>query len=62
MIYMKHATLGNQHFEDAEEKEKAEQGWVKWPRTAEQKNGVVEQVEKVARPRLGRPPKVAVVD
>lgn len=41
MIYMKHPEHGNKHFPDAQQAELEAAGWVRWPRTAEQKAGVV---------------------
>ena len=57
---MKHSELGNAHFDDALQAEKEAQGWVKWPRTKEQKDGVHVAVvaQEEAKPRgPGRPRK-----
>jgi hypothetical protein len=40
MIYMKHPEHGNAHFPDEQEAALVADGWVKWPRTAEQKAGI----------------------
>jgi hypothetical protein len=40
MIYMKHQEHGNKHFPDSEQAEREAAGWVRWPRTPEQKRGV----------------------
>lgn len=40
MIYMKHSEHGNAYFDDALQAEKESEGWVKWPRTADQKAGI----------------------
>lgn len=37
MAYVKHPELGNKHVDDSEVAALVEQGWVKWPRTAEEK-------------------------
>ncbi len=37
MAYMKHAALGNKHVKDEEVAKLEAEGWVKWPRTKEQK-------------------------
>lgn len=37
-IYMKHPKLGNAHCADDEESAKVAAGWVKWPRSGEQKS------------------------
>lgn len=63
MIYMKHSELGNAHFDDVLQAEKEAQGWVKWPRTPEQKSGSValpveSQIEAIKR-KPGRPRRVA---
>jgi hypothetical protein len=52
MIYMKHATLGNEHFEDAEQAEREAEGWVRWPRTKEQKAATSEP-QSVVSTRAG---------
>lgn len=58
MIYMKHPEHGNAHFDDAVQAEKEAQGWVKWPRTPDQKYGVVQVVEAAPEKRPpGRPRK-----
>lgn len=36
-IYMKHAELGNEYFDESEQSQRESEGWVRWPRTAEQK-------------------------
>lgn len=41
MIYMKHAEHGNAHFVEEEQAQREADGWVRWPRTREQKAGVV---------------------
>lgn len=38
MVYIKHAALGNKHVPEADWPTLQSQGWVKWPRTKEQKN------------------------
>lgn len=40
---MKHPKLGNLHLQDSEQSEREAQGWVRWPRTAEQKAGLQPQ-------------------
>lgn len=40
MVYMKHATLGNRLFPEAEVEGLRAQGWVKWPRTLSEKQGL----------------------
>ena len=40
MIYVKHPELGNKHVREAELPALVAAGWVRWPRTAEQKAGV----------------------
>lgn len=37
MAFVKHPELGNKHVEDSEVAALVAQGWVKWPRTAEEK-------------------------
>lgn len=60
MIYMKHSEQGNAHFDDALQAEKEAQGWVKWPRTPDQKAGIVVAVEPAPEKRSpGRPRKAA---
>lgn len=41
MIYMKHPEHGNKHFPDSEQVTREAAGWVRWPRTPEQKRGEV---------------------
>ena len=38
MIYMKHPVLGNRHFHEDQLTALLADGWVRWPRTLEQKN------------------------
>jgi len=47
MIYMKHSEFGNGHFEDEEQGKLESQGWIRWPRTGNQKAGIVETVTEV---------------
>ena len=59
MIYMKHAEHGNAHWPDDQEAALVAAGWVKWPRTAEQKAGIVAAapvVVDVPAPSFKRPP------
>lgn len=61
MIYMKHAEHGNAHFPDDQEAALVAAGWVKWPRTAEQKAGIVAApvaavVADALAPAFKRPP------
>ena len=37
MAYVKHPELGNKHVADSEVAALVEQGWVKWPRTDDEK-------------------------
>ena len=37
MVYVKHSELGNKHVSDEEAKKLVNEGWVRWPRTKEQK-------------------------
>ena len=37
MAYVKHPELGNKHVDDSEVAALVEQGWVKWPRTDDEK-------------------------
>lgn len=48
MIYMKHPEHGNKHFPDAQQAELEAAGWVRWPRTAEQKAGAVVETKTYA--------------
>lgn len=48
MIYMKHPEHGNAHFDEALQAEKEAQGWVKWPRTPEQKAGLLSVADVTA--------------
>jgi hypothetical protein len=59
MIYMKHSEHGNAHFDDALQAEKEAQGWVKWPRTPEQKAGIEPVVIAPEKRSPGRPRKAA---
>lgn len=36
-IYMKHAKFGNEHCDESEQAAREAAGWVRWPRTQEQK-------------------------
>lgn len=58
MIYMKHAERGNKHFPVSEEEARLAEGWVKWPRTKEQKAGVapVPPADPVATEAVKRKP------
>ena len=47
-IYMKHPTEGNSHFPESDQAELEAKGWVRWPRTAEQKRGASVVVDSVA--------------
>jgi hypothetical protein len=40
MAYLKHPELGNKHVPDSEVDRLTSEGWVKWPRTKEQKAGI----------------------
>jgi hypothetical protein len=46
IIYMKHPALGNKYFPAAEQTEREAAGWVKWPRTKAQKDGVPVAIEE----------------
>ena len=52
MAYLKHPELGNKHAPDSELEKLTAEGWVKWPRTKEQKawkpDGTEEAVASVA--------------
>jgi hypothetical protein len=37
IIYMKHPTLGNEHCDESEQAARELAGWVRWPRSPEQK-------------------------
>lgn len=50
MIYMKHAEHGNRHFEAGEQAAREADGWVRWPRTKEQKAGIQAKPAPVAEP------------
>lgn len=64
--YVKHPVLGNRHVDERELPALVGAGWVRWPRTAEEKAGqVVAPVEITEEPpaepvkrRPGRPKKV----
>ncbi len=70
MAYVKHAALGNKHVKDEEVAKLEAEGWVKWPRTKEQKTGLtpavvqplttdefIQEVVAVAKRKPGRPRK-----
>jgi hypothetical protein len=46
MAYVKHASLGNRHVADSEADKLQAEGWVKWPRTKEQKAGAAPVVKQ----------------
>jgi len=46
MVYVKHPALGNEHIEESELAERLAAGWVRWPRTAEEKAGIAASVVK----------------
>jgi len=46
MVYVKHPTLGNERIEESELAERLADGWVRWPRTAEEKAGIAAAVVK----------------
>ncbi len=65
-VYMKHPVMGNAHVPASQQTQREADGWVRWPRTPEQKLGIcsvqptqeqVARVEQQAKPR-GRPRKV----
>lgn len=64
-VYVKHPVLGNRHVDERELPALVGAGWVRWPRTAEEKAGaaapVVQDVAPVLVPekrKPGRPKKV----
>lgn len=51
MFYLKHPTLGNRHVPTLAECEKLQsEGWTRWPRTKEQKLGIVPAPPPAATP------------
>ena len=44
MVYVKHSELGNKHVSDEEAKKLVNEGWVRWPRSKEEKVGGVKLV------------------
>lgn len=62
-VYVKHPVLGNRHVDERELPALVGAGWVRWPRTAEEKAGQPVEIteEPPAEPvkrRPGRPKKV----
>jgi hypothetical protein len=55
VIYMKHPELGNAHFPDAEQKKLEGEGWVRWPRTPEQKSAAPQAKPESSAVSLGTP-------
>lgn len=59
MIYVKHPVLGNKHARESEQSELEAAGWVRWPRSKEQKAGVTFTAADgdVVKRKPGRPKK-----
>ena len=62
MVYMKHHIFGNRHVPESEVADRRAAGWVKWPRSPEEKQGVVVPATFVAedapiKRKPGRPKK-----
>lgn len=57
MIYVKHPALGNRHVTEAEYETMRSQGWVKWPRSAAEKNAApLSSPPPVSIPEAGAAP------
>lgn len=61
MIYVKHPKLGNKHVSADEAQALTREGWVIWPRSKEQKAGIVPvlaaPIEAPVKRKPGRPRK-----
>lgn len=65
MVYVKHPEHGNKHVSPEEAAALVQEGWVIWPRTKEQKAGLVAPIvppepEQVVKRKPGRPRKNAI--
>jgi hypothetical protein len=59
MVYVKHAVHGNKHVDESELTKLRAEGWVKWPRTPEEKNAApLSSPPPVVSPEAGAAPDI----